>query len=59
MSTSAVNTCGNCIYYSRRMKGFGDHPMGCTEEVCMIQGEAFLVSAVSPACAYFGRRPEA
>ena len=57
MSTSVVNTCGNCIYY--RMKGFGDRPLGCTEGVCMLQEEAFPISSVSPACAYFGRRPEA
>ena len=59
MSTSAVNTCGNCIYYKRRMKGFGEHPLGCTEEACMLQEQAFLVLATSPACAYFVRRSEA
>ena len=59
MSTSAVNTCGNCIYYRQRTKGFGDHPLGCTEEVCMLQEEAFLVFGASPACTYFGRRSEA
>ena len=45
---SAEETCGDCEHYWRRPEA-----VGCSAD------PRFVISAVSPACPYFGRRSEA